>query len=117
MLTRDREAHQRGESLPVRRFWQRRQRRQRVVCLGLREPRSVLKPPGRFNRVHDLIESFAAAFADDLAYQLGPLGGRVAQRVDQWQRRLAFGEVVTEILAAALRVGFVVEYVVDELVG
>ena len=36
--------------------------------------------------------------------------------MDQRQGRFAFGQVVTEVLAALLRVGAVVEYVIDQLV-
>ena len=45
-----------------------------------------------------------------------PLGGAaVRHRVDQRQRRLAFGEVVADVLAELLDLGVVVERVVDEL--
>ena len=37
------------------------------------------------------------------------------ERVDQRQRRLAFGEVVAEVLAELVGVAAVVEHVVDEL--
>jgi hypothetical protein len=44
-------------------------------------------------------------------------GSHWAQRMDQRQRRFAFGQVVAEVLAAGGRVGAVVEHVVDQLVG
>ncbi len=51
------------------------------------------------------------------ADHLGLAAIRVPERVDERQRRLAFGEVVADVLAELLGVAVVVERVVDQLEG
>ena len=63
MLARGCEANQRGQSFSIRRLGKRRQCGKRLISLGLREPGSVLKAPGRFNCRHDFFQPFAAAAA------------------------------------------------------
>jgi len=103
MLASDREAHQSGQGFPVWRLGEGRQRRQRLVGLGLREPRSVLKAPGGLNCTQDILEPVAATVADHFPHQLtAAVTG--SQRVDQRQRGFALGQIVAEILAAGFRV-------------
>src|SRR5271163_1628908 len=117
MLARDRKSDQRSQSFSIRRFGQYRQCGKRLISLGAREPRSVLKAPGRFNCGHYVGQLLTTAIANDLANFGRPLRFALAQGVDQWQRRLALREVIAQVLTASLRIGLVVEHIIDELVG
>ena len=83
MLPRDSEAHQGSQGRAIGRVGKHRQRGKRVIGLGLREPRSVLKPPGRFNCCHDFVQTVAAAVFDDVADQCSALRFALRQRMDQ----------------------------------
>lgn len=52
---------------------------------------------------------------DAVAHQFAFFGGAVLHQVDQWQRWLAFPQIVSDVLADVSGVAGIVEYVVDQL--
>src|ERR1700688_2148082 len=117
MLAFDGEAGQCGKTVAERRFRKCREGGNRQISLGLREPRSVLKAPGRFNCSEDGAELLAATALDGGTDEARDPGITHAQGVDQRERRLALGQVLTEVLAPGLGVGAVVQHIIYELVG
>src|SRR5947208_8865112 len=111
-----RKARKRGESILIRGVRQRPERAQRLLQLRLREARGVVEGAGRFDRRHHRFELLEPALLDRAADGRALCFAAALQRVDQRQGRFAFGQVVTEVLAALLRVGAVVEHVIDQLV-
>ena len=99
MLALDREAGQRRESLAERGFRQGAECGQRVVGLGSREARSVLKPPGRFNCVQYFTQLLAAAVLDGGADHLARAAVGFAQGVNQGERRFALGKINSVLLS------------------
>jgi hypothetical protein len=80
-----------------------------------REPRSVRKPPGRFNCSGDSRQLRGAAELDATADDAALFLVACAQRIYKRECRLALGQVVAEVLAELFAVRAVVEHVVDQL--
>ena len=80
-----------------------------------REPRSVRKPPGRFNCSRDGGQLRGAAQLDAAADDAALVLVAGALRLYKRKRRLALGQVVAEVLAELFAVRAVIEHVVDQL--
>ena len=115
MRATDREIRERAKRLCVCRIGKIGQGLDSEISLALREPGSVLKAAGRFNRPGDGLEVVEAAFFDRGAQPRDFVRRGVVERVDHRQRRLALGEVVAEVFAEFLGVGAVIEHVVHQL--
>ena len=99
-----RKVRERSESLLIRGVRQRPERAQRLLQLRVREARGVVEGAGRFDRRHHRFELLEPALLDRAADGRALCFAAALQRVDQRQGRFAFGQVVTEVLAALLRV-------------
>ena len=87
---------------------------QSPVVPQLRARSSVCNCTGRFNGVDNGIDLFQAAVFDGLR-QVALSSGAILHGVDQGQGRLAFGQVVTDILVHLLVATTVVQRIVNEL--
>src|SRR3954463_8156862 len=65
--------------------------------------------------VQHRLEFFEPALLDGCTYDAGLAGIALAHGIDQRQRRLAFSEIVAQILAGLPMIARVVEYIVDQL--
>src|SRR5262249_25457699 len=114
---RYRETRQRRQACSMRRVRQNIQRFERALRLTLCEARGIFVATGGIDGGNGRSELRQSAVLDGEA-DSSLLGGvAVSQGVDQRQCRLAFGKVITEILAALGRIGAVVEHIVHELVS
>jgi hypothetical protein len=77
--------------------------------------RGVFQRTGCFHGNADAFQVFDPAFLDRLTHQCSLFRRAFAHGVDQRQGRLAFGQIVTDVLAQGFRVALVVQQVVDQL--
>src|SRR6202034_170442 len=107
----DREAGERREPLLIRGVGQGGERGERRLALGAGAPRGIFESAGGVDGGDHRLEVGAAAAPDRITDCCALSGGAGAKRVNQRQCRLAFGEIVSQVLAALARVGAVVEHV------
>src|SRR5205085_12219587 len=77
-----------------------------------REALGVVEAAGGLDRRHHRVELLEAPLLDGTADRPALRLAAALQRVDERQRRLAFGKIVAQVLAALLGVRAVVEHVV-----
>ena len=75
--------------------------------------RRIAKAARRFDRKLNRFQVLRAARLDGFADQMSLRGTAVIHRINQWQGRLAFGQVVANILAELFGLCVIVERVVD----
>ena len=86
---------------PVRTIWERIERLERTLRLTLRKPCGVFESTGGLDGGNDRFELCQSAVLDGEANGSLLRLVSMAQRMDQRQRRLAFGQVVAQVLAAS----------------
>src|SRR5437764_6021054 len=112
----DREAGERGETGLIRGVGQCTEGGERPLELLAREALGVVEAAGGLDRRHHRVELLEAPLLDGTADRPALRLAAALQRADGRQRRLAFGKIVAQVLAALLGVRAVVEHVVDQLV-
>src|SRR5579863_151472 len=113
----DRKAHERSKRALIRGVGYDGQGRQGRIAFLAGAAGRVLKSPSGFDCRHHRLQLGETPLPDRLADSLLLRFAAVPECVDKRQGRLALGEILAEVLAALVRVGTVVEYVVDELVS
>lgn len=98
---RHRERRERRERLAIRRGWHGLQGKRRLLRLAPCEAFRVVEPARRLDRHDDRVELLEPAVFDCRANLRLLFLVPHAQRVDEGQRRLAFGKVIADILLRA----------------
>src|SRR5437763_283496 len=111
----DREAGERGQTGLIRGVGQCTEAGARPLELLARDALGVVEAAGGLDRRHHRVELLEAPLLDGTADRPALRLAAALQRGDERQRRLAFGKIVAQVLAALLGVRAVVEHVVDQL--
>src|SRR5687767_7657334 len=113
----DREPGEPRERVAVGRSGNSGQRFECVIGFVHRESCRVIEAARAFHNGADGVQFIGPALRDRAADQRGALRIAMLQRVNQWQCRLAFGEIGAGVLAELEVVTSIVERVIDELEG
>src|SRR4051794_9190770 len=87
----------------------------RALRLGHRLLARIVERTAVSDRVEHRLEFLEPALLDGRSYNGGLLRIAPAHGIDQWQGRLAFGEIVAQVLAGLPMIARIVEHVIDQL--